>query len=319
MLNRLRNILLAGTVVCVGTYSAAAANREGVNFVNVASDGAVQSRAAVFAGGYTVKSLLLSGTFTMLSPATRASEAVIEVVPPGGQPIRVQPLSDATLSTAGTSNPSRTLNRWVFRLPAPVNAAGAWSFRFSESVNHTGVDGRWDSITIQLNDGPPSNAIDVGTLGIGHTERTSTTTAQVNWFRFQLAVDAAPAAARYLITGVETLTSGIDAAMALYDADGRLLRTDEDDGVGTEPILTLGAPGPWRQLVSDALPLDGRDGPLPAGVYYVAVASGPAVFQPGFSATVAGSATAGLFRLHVNTNAGVTPVPPRPPFVFQRR
>ena len=309
---------LASLAILLGAMPAVAANREGVNFQNVPSDGSAQVRTTNLVGGYTARSLLLTGTLTLVAGGTRPSEVVIDVQPPGAAAFRVRPFSDYTLGTSASST-MRTLSRWVVRIPTAAAAAGTWTFRFSDTLDQPGIDARWDSITIQLNDGPPPSAINLGTLGIGHTQATAPAASQVSWFTFRLAVDASASTSRYFAAAAETLTAGVDAAIAIYDADGRLVRWDDDDGIGLEPVLTLGAPVPGRLIISDALALDGRDGPLPAGQYYLAVASGPAVFQSGFAASVAGSATAGLFRLHMNTNAGLVPTPPRPPVTLQRR
>jgi len=97
---------------------------------------------------------------------------------------------------------------------------------------------------------------------------------QVKWYRF-VVPDGVDAAAYLDITTSGTLG---DTEIGLYDEFGAVRAIDDDDGPGSYSALTFGRTVPTR-VNGDGVPHDGRDGPLPAGLYYLAVAGFNATFS----------------------------------------
>ncbi len=97
----------------------------------------------------------------------------------------------------------------------------------------------------------------------------------VMWYKFTLAGGTGASTYLDLDTGYSGATTN-DDVMALYDASGNLLATDDNDSLNSHAALSFGAPGsPRTGNGGDTLPFDGRDGNLAAGTYYVALALPP--------------------------------------------
>ncbi len=134
----------------------------------------------------------------------------------------------------------------------------------------------------------------------------------VRWVRFAMNHPVTDDGARYL--NIDTEGSATDLALALYDEQGNLLATDDNSGSALNAQLTFGvgrAAG-----VSDGAQYDGRDGQLPAGVFFLAVAPGGSSFSTGFY-VVPGATDPGphinvaYFRTNVNAGDNLPPaVPP---------
>jgi hypothetical protein len=92
-----------------------------------------------------------------------------------------------------------------------------------------------------------------------------------------------------------------DTEMGLYNADGVLLASDDDDGDGfvLYSAMSFGRRLPLRPGSGDGVAFDGRDGLLAAGsTYYVVVCQFNARFQSGFFVTTNGL-RAGPVRLTI--------------------
>jgi hypothetical protein len=99
----------------------------------------------------------------------------------------------------------------------------------------------------------------------------------VTWYRFSMGETTNDNTWFDLDTS-NSAGTGNDPEIAVYDSNGLLVATDDDDGMNDHSSLSFGAasaPRPPRPPVAGAtsgLPFDGRDGHLAAGQYYVAVA-----------------------------------------------
>ncbi|HZW07638.1 MAG TPA: GC-type dockerin domain-anchored protein, partial [Phycisphaerales bacterium] len=103
-----------------------------------------------------------------------------------------------------------------------------------------------------------------------------------------------------------------DTEIALFDAAGTLIASDDDDGAGYGSALSFGAASPARPPAPVGplgLPFDGRDGAnLAAGEYYLAVTAYNATFSNGFDVdhTIVPSSVSG--NVHVTISGQLTPV-----------
>ena len=164
----------------------------------------------------------------------------------------------------------------------------------------------------------PGGAEDLGTLNIGQVVRVfglgpdyGDTT--VKWYRFSNERAASIDNRRYVdIWTSEVLDdplTGGDTILAIFAPNGAMI-DDDNAAVGDYAALTFGADIPIRQLDNDS-PLDGRDGVLPTGLYYIGVGSYPglnlpSLFNQAFVVTTSqrNAEDTGLVRLTIN--AGIT-------------
>lgn len=278
MMRLLPSLLL----ICVLFTVARADPRESITFTSVPSDGALNAasnalRSTTFTGSYTVTRVRVSATLTKLNTSTFAREARIHVTPPTGPTFVLQPF------TTGSFSGSISTSSYVFTLAAPVGpAAGLWSFRFHEAFDDTGVDSRWDTITLTLDDGVPSPpvALDLGTLRAPATLTRSYTLTPglIQWYRLDLPDGATAAGLRYLDidTGGSIVGAADDTEIAMYSSTGVRIAEDDDDGPGKTSMLSFGTGARTGSSL-------GQDGELPPGVYYLAIAGFDATFSPGFA------------------------------------
>jgi len=114
----------------------------------------------------------------------------------------------------------------------------------------------------------------------------------VQWYKF--SIEDSYDGVNNLFLDIDTegslLTSG-DTEIGLYDANGALLATDDQDGSGWLSQLTFGAASPVRPALGDGENGDGRDGPLAAGTYYLAVGGYDTTFGSGFDVDTTSLAT----------------------------
>jgi len=147
------------------------------------------------------------------------------------------------------------------------------------------------------------------TLGADNTFASDTEALAANgvkWYCVTLASDVIDENNKFI--DFDTETSGGDAAIGIYNAEGALIVSNDDSGSGTNAQLSFGLGR--RAAQADGVQYDGRNFDdsvgairgLAAGTYYVAVAasSNVASFGDGFSVT--GNGTAGSVTLRVRTN-----------------
>jgi hypothetical protein len=149
---------------------------------------------------------------------------------------------------------------------------------------------------------PPTDVIDLGTLGLCTPSTTSVSLAagEVKWYTITVPAGGVDAAELEALT-IDTETPGSvdDSVLGLYSETGNLLLVEDDDGSGALSQISFGV-GRWAGP-GDGLPYDGRNGDLPAGTYYLAVTSfGDGLFfDEGFGVTPGASAAA-TYDLNIN-------------------
>jgi hypothetical protein len=128
----------------------------------------------------------------------------------------------------------------------------------------------------------------------------------VTWIRMEIP-EASVCQLRYL--DINTNASGIeDSEIALYDSVGNLIASDDDDGAGTWSALSFGVPTPLRPLTGGGRDADGRDGPLPAGVYYLALAEFNSDFLPtNWEVIPSSEGFGGGVQVTIHLDTGVNP------------
>ena len=324
---RLMQALSVG--VAVGLAAAAlAAPRDTGTFTNVNSDGAATgspgSGSLSVTGTYDVQYITLSGTLAEVNAGTFASEAVVRVFAPGGDLVAVlQPFK-----TAGTGGPYPVSN-YVYKLQTPVPANGNWSFTFNELYDDTGVDARWNTVTISLDDGPPrvntaalvifpgpagyENLAVCGNVARGFTLQNQVVLAgDTRWFKIELPYPADTTGFGffqfngYLDIDTEGSTDP-DFELALYSEDGKLIANDDDSGSGFQPQLSFGTAAARPSV--GGLPYNNRNGTLQAGTYYVAVSAYNATFNERWSVSSTETVNR-TFNLNVRTNIRSSPFCP---------
>jgi hypothetical protein len=278
-----RLAIVFGVLLSMST-TAAAAPRESVQFDGAISNGvkndpANEVRLHSFIGGYALGRIDYSGSLTSIHAKTWRRDARILVLSPDGAAFDLQPFPSggpfSELSFSGS-----------FYLPLGTAPEGTWTFRCYEAFDDGGPalpDASWD-ITFTLTDepAPPPPAADLGALsppGLSLPPE-SYGAGTFKWFKFSIAEPIDAPAGRFL--DVDTFGAKVprlqddqfldDTEVGLYDAVGTLVAWDDDSCAGFMSQMSFGAGG--RPPKGDGEPFDGRNGDLPAGIYYLAV--GPA-------------------------------------------
>jgi hypothetical protein len=195
--------------------------------------------------------------------------------------------------------------------------AGAMSLMFGSSalaavIPATNSQAMQDSaLTAALVGGGAGNSIggapasiDLGALNGDSSVSGSLAPNEVVWYSFMLD------GATYL--DITTSVADFDTEIGLFSATGDLLGNDDDDGFGLLSTLTFGT-GSGLEL-GDAFNLDGgfatgEDGPLAAGLYYLAIGEFQTNFGDGFVADSTGTDFGGAFTIDFYTDASVVSVP----------
>ncbi|CAG1010077.1 hypothetical protein PHYC_03792 [Phycisphaerales bacterium] len=144
----------------------------------------------------------------------------------------------------------------------------------------------------------PAVIEDLGSLPAGVTSRSGAIAAggQVDWYQFTLASAVQMSDLSFL--NADTVGAGFDTELAVYDAAGNLMATDDDDAVGLQSALSFGSGDATFPGTGGAV-ANGRDGNLPAGTYYVAVVGYNTTFgTTGWTITTGGTAT-GSYTLNL--------------------
>jgi|GEM_PF-2543394 len=309
--------LLAGVV--------AASPRETITATSVESRDRLGEPANVIltsmmTGGYDVGRLSVQGTIRPLAAGSYASEARVRVTAPSGRSYTLSSRSIATFGTPTALSPTFSVS-----LPNAEPAAGVWSLEFFESFDdQAGADSTWDTFTLTLDDASPpppppgpSGAENLGVVAAG-TSRTATIngftgTPQVKWYSFTVPFPASAATGVYL--DADTNDSyfelgddrGTDTVAAIFDAIGNVVVADDDDGVGLASLASFGA------VSSRGGGAMSQDGPLSAGVYYLAVAPSGTAFTSGFGVESPVLATPAYLRVKVAS--GFVSQPMEPPSI----
>lgn len=113
---------------------------------------------------------------------------------------------------------------------------------------------------------------------------------------------------------ITTNGSLFDTEIGLYDAAGNRIGNDDDDGVGLDSTLSFGTGS--GLVLGDAFNLggdgiaNGEDGPLAAGLYYLAIGEFNTTFNDtGFDVVTDGFDSGGDYTFSIFTDAVATSVP----------
>ncbi|QOI99122.1 MAG: hypothetical protein HRU70_00900 [Phycisphaeraceae bacterium] len=309
---RAMNCMVSAALVLACAAGAFGAPRDGVTFNGVISDGPDNGAgnsvlSNVFSGTYAVGKVRVSGTLRELNTSTRASEARIRVTTPAGRTFVLQPF------TVGGFEGTVSVSDYVFTMPVvETSAAGQWTFRFFESVDDSGPDAQWDTVTITLDDEvpppPPSHedAVDLGDVEDGTLiDRSDTTTGTkaYQWYKFNLTVPVNSDEQRFLdMDSNATIfnTGSTDTEMAIFNDQGVLIAQDDDQGAFNSSLLSHGHDTRGGEY-------DGQDPDLAAGIYYVVIAPYNATFANGFVVNTSSNATTINARLRLT--CGIDDVP----------
>ncbi|MBL9000500.1 MAG: hypothetical protein JNK25_05125 [Phycisphaerae bacterium] len=174
---------------------------------------------------------------------------------------------------------------------------GAVEHRVVSMVKTSGWDIRWlGDVEVAL---PACEPIDA----VNGSDTASLAAGEVKFYCVDGGADDVQDAlntfARYRTSG------GTDTAIALYDSNGLVVGSDDNDGDGNNAELTFG-----RGLfaaVGDGRQANGRDGQYLAGTYYLAVTTAPATFADNFSVNSTGPG--GSVTTHVSSNIDGSALP----------
>ena len=187
---------------------------------------------------------------------------------------------------------------------APITLAdGSYSIPFVVSDNRVPPRTGTGAGTINVTTVTPPVSTALGTISANATV-TGTADANVGeaaWFSFTSAT-AATDPGSYLDTYVLSNSGYADTYMAIFDAAGAFLRSNDDDGAGLFSQLSFGRTTPER-VYNGGNNAIGNDGPLPAGTYYVAIVRYFSTFSSpfGFSNAATSATTA---EIGVTTSNG---------------
>lgn len=315
--------LVCSAALSVASSFASAVALTTISASNINSDGTSGSPGNftyVFSGltgAYTLKSGLLTATVEKVASSDAASEKRVSMSGPGYASTELNP---GFPSYSGTPARSSVTNKlWDFPDLKIANGSRL-TFRFTESVNDSGIDAIWRNFNLALEAdpaqivAPAATNVTLSTVLSVAVPGSLFSSGQVNWYSFTLAnpVSTAPGAHSFLDITTNPLSStALDTEIALYDALGRPIAQDDQSGDGSKSALSFGAGSGEVLNPADSVPIPsiGQNGILPAGTYYIAVASYKANFAEAFLAT-GGSASTGGYTL--NVTLGQTTAIPEP-------
>lgn len=150
----------------------------------------------------------------------------------------------------------------------------------------------------------PASFTDLGVLTGDGAFTVKVGPNEIQWFRFEIGQGAS--GSNYLDLTTSSSTTNIDTEIGLYANDGSLAGNDDDNGVGLASTLSFGAGsglllGDVFNLGGDGL-ANGENGPLAAGVYFIAVGEFDVTFGPDFGAESVGTDVGGTIEVSWFTN-----------------
>ncbi|MGE3107415.1 MAG: hypothetical protein AB7O77_03575 [Phycisphaerales bacterium] len=254
---------------------------------------------------FTPGSITLEGDLTSVIAGTFASEARVRVTSPGGAFYNsLQWTATGSFTTLHLGPATQIFS------PMPASGSvGTWSFEFFESFDDgAGADSTWSNLSIGVNAFVPPTP--PACINMGDVSNSSAVYATpdmnrlhiggaVTWYCFTLNDAINNGVGSWL--DIDTEGSNFDTEIGLYDVNGTLIATDDDDGSGTQSELSFGQISPTR-TIGTAVGGNGRDGSLVPGTYYLAVAGFNATYGAGFSVTTTSTNTTGLAQVNIRTN-----------------
>jgi hypothetical protein len=327
--------LLAGSTVALG------APRESFNVVTInggplvgtADAGAGNTVVTVpvlgsdGGGAYTARSVRVNGAVSAWLAATYGAESHILVTSPSGAEVVFQPSGLFGNHPANNFAFDQTLSLTT------ATTAGNWTVEIYEDFDDAGDDTSYGSLTMTLNDSDavapaaPTVNIDLGDVSVGASSSdsaiTNTAAGQVKWVKAILP--ACPADGSGFVDMWTSPATGLTTVMtipviAVYEGStGLLVAWDDISGPNnTNAELTFGSTtsrGPTTYPgMTDGELLDGFNGPLAGGTYYIAVfregATQTTVPDLGYGVVPGYTGSQRKTILHVRTQDNLSPTPP---------
>ncbi len=277
-----------GTATVVLAAQATASERtttvlESLHYTNIESHALAGDmdnivRTDTLAGGYAANGIRLRGQLQKVLPNTFASEADLRMTTTAGT---------FDLNGSTTNSYTDTIDTETLLEPGTFDPAGPVSIEFFESYDDgPGADQVWNSITIDLLQTTVTNGhASLGLLpGDGSlvSDGGHNVAGGLDFYQIELGGPGVIGGGFLNIQTRDPLTGdAIDTELALYDASGAFVATDDDGQAGglgeLYSMLSFGADDPYAPGGSDAVA--GEDGAVLApGVYTVVVGGFNTVF-----------------------------------------
>ncbi len=238
---------------------------------------------------FLVGDIVFSGNIVAVAPATWQSEAAVAVTNPTGIVGTVALGSGTTWAGTVAVGPNTITGGGALW---GTNTVGNWNFEFFETfVDDANIaDARWTNVSFQFFEQgpvmPPPNTyvgVNPNTMVVDPIGQ-----AEVLWYSFDLS-GGAGAQPWSIDTIGSTNTGGSfgdnDTELGLYDSNGNLIATNDDEDFGAGILTSL--------IDSTTV------GALADGTYYVAVGNFNTDYAAGFGATSTSTAS-GTSKLNLN-------------------
>jgi hypothetical protein len=329
--NNITSVIVDGSTIGLGNISL---NDSGTNGDTTPNDN-IFSRSLAFPVNTTPGSVILPFTVTDAQNRTANGNIIFTVTLPTGtitpNPVRAGDPALVTMAlpsngniasvsldlaqVAGTTQPLNDSGvngdaaagdgTWSASFTMPVDALGG-TYSLPLTVTDVSSNSATGSASIQVI-APPAGATNIGTLANGITTfDDSLNTAEVKWLKLTLASDVGGNTFLDIDTEGSAMAPTNDTELGLYDSQGNLVATDDDDGSGLLTALSFGAATPARPAVGNGIAYNGRDSAtLVAGTYYLAYTGYNAVFNATAWNVTSPSTYAGPVR--INFSLGTVP------------
>jgi hypothetical protein len=262
---------------------------------------------------YTPSGMLLVVDLESVNPETYDSEVRFFVTPPSGPTFVLTPsLNGATYTTITDATVD-------VPIPAGVNPIGTWTLTIYESYYDSADAGTEDShvsnVRFSLQNlppvEPPANT-DLGTLtstDISNSD-SSFNGVDVKWYKITLPADANATTGYYVDITTDGTQIGAgesgtanDTVVAVYDAAGLLFAAADDYDYPTDPWTSLSFGAGEEVARSHSGYVDGFDGDLTTGNYYIAAGAYFIDFgDTGFNAQSESTSSGGTLVVNVFSN-----------------
>lgn len=279
----------AGCIAAIGLGGQALASERVTTVLESLQYSDIESRALLgdaanvllsdsLAGGYQANGIRLTGRLQEVRPNTFASEADLLLTTSAG-------IFDLNGST--TNSYDGTIETETLLATDSFDPAGPVTIEFYESYDDgDGADQIWDEITIELIETTITNGqADLGMLatdGSVHDASGRNVAGGLDFYQIELTGSGVISGGFLNIQTLDALTGdAIDTELALYDAGGAFVATDDDGQAsglgGLYSMLSFGDADPHAPGGTDAVA--GEDGTILApGVYTIVVGGFNTVF-----------------------------------------
>ncbi|HYE60667.1 MAG TPA: lectin-like protein [Phycisphaerales bacterium] len=327
--NNITSVIVDGSSIGVGNITL---NDSGTNGDTTPNDN-VFSRSLAFPVNTTPGTVTLPFTVTDAQSRTASGNIIFTMTLPSGtitpNPVRAGDpavatmtlpnngnIAGVTLDLAQVGGTSQALNDsgvngdvtaadgvWSVAFTMPTAAAGG-TYNLPLTVTDVSSNSATGSASVRVI-AAPGNAADLGTLANGVTTFSdSLTTTEVKWVKFTIANEVGASTFLDIDTEGSAMAPNNDTELGIYDSNGNLVATDDDDGSNLLTALSFGAASPARPAFGNGVAYNGRDGAtLAAGTYYMAYAGFNSVFNATEWSVTSPSTYAGPVQINLRLGA----------------